>query len=208
MLQRVAGDLADGLAFARGPCPGTCLELGSDAERQHALRLERYRRRRSRRPSATRADCRREGRLAICENFTSMSAADVTTQTPLVAPAGEALEQVELDVSGMTCSSCAARVQRALSREPGVTEALVNYATGRATVEVHRGALDAERLVTAVKHAGYDASPVPTSASEQANVFDEQDRSDGRVQAGLLRRIVVAVPFATAIAVLSSITVE
>jgi cation-transporting ATPase V len=160
-------------------------------------------RRRSRRPSATRADWRREGRLAICENFTSMSAADVTTQTPLVAPAGEALEQVELDVSGMTCSSCAARVQRALSREPGVTEALVNYATGRATVEVHRGALDAERLVTAVKHAGYDASPVPTSASEQANVFDEQDRSDGRVQAGLLRRIVVAVPFATAIAVLT-----
>jgi cation-transporting ATPase V/Cu+-exporting ATPase len=132
-----------------------------------------------------------------------MSTADVTTQTPLVAPAGEALEQVELDVSGMTCSSCAARVQRALSREPGVTEALVNYATGRATVEVHRGALDAERLVTAVQHAGYDAAPVPTSASEQANVFDEQDRSDARVQAGLLRRIVVAVPFATAIAVLT-----
>jgi cation-transporting ATPase V/Cu+-exporting ATPase len=132
-----------------------------------------------------------------------MSAADVTTQTPLVAPAGEAVEQVELDVSGMTCSSCAARVQRALSREPGVTEALVNYATGRATVEVHPQALDAERLVAAVQHAGYDASPVPTSASEQANVFDEQDRRDARLQAGLLRRIVVAVPFATAIAVLT-----
>ena len=132
-----------------------------------------------------------------------MSSTDVTTQTPSVTPASASPESIELDVTGMTCSSCAARVQRALSREPGVTEALVNYATGRATVELGPGTPDADRLVAAVQGAGYDASPVATSASEQAHVFDEQDRNDARVQAGLVRRIAVAVPLAVAITVLT-----
>jgi cation-transporting ATPase V/Cu+-exporting ATPase len=134
-----------------------------------------------------------------------MSATDVIPQKPWATPVGDALEHLELDVTGMTCGSCAARVQRALSREPGVTEALVNYATGRATVALEPGALDTDRLVAAVQKAGYDATSAPATAGEQAQVFDEQDRSEARLQAGLRRRIVVAVPLAIAIVLLTLI---
>ena len=124
---------------------------------------------------------------------------------PPVAPASTRAvrEVVELDVAGMTCGSCAARVQRKLSRQPGVSEALVNYATGRATVELEPGALDTEQLVAAVQSAGYDAAPVAASAAEQARTFEDLERSEAREQTSLIRRIAVAVPLATAIAVLT-----
>src|ERR1700728_2025080 len=123
-----------------------------------------------------------------------------------LAPAdrlGEHSEIVELDVSGMTCGSCAARVQRALGEQPGVSEALVNYATARATVESEDGALDAEQLVVAVKSAGYDAKPVLPSAIEQAHTFEALEASEAREESALLRRIAIAVPLATAIAFLT-----
>ncbi|HVC06734.1 MAG TPA: heavy metal translocating P-type ATPase [Solirubrobacterales bacterium] len=112
-------------------------------------------------------------------------------------------ERIEFDVSGMTCGSCAARVQGALRDQPGVTEALVNYATGRATVEAEPGALNPDALVAAVQSAGYGASPVAQSANGQARTFEGMENSEAREQANLLRRIAVAVPLATAIAVLT-----
>jgi cation-transporting ATPase V/Cu+-exporting ATPase len=112
-------------------------------------------------------------------------------------------EVMELDVSGMTCGSCATRVQRTLARQPGVSDALVNYATGRATLEIDPEALDVEQLAAAVQGIGYGASPVAQSATEQAQTFDELERREAREQAGLLRRIALAVPLAVAIAVLT-----
>ncbi len=132
-----------------------------------------------------------------------MSATDTTTLAPTHAPAGEERQTLELDVTGMTCGSCAARVQRALSRQEGVTEALVNYATGRATVELAPGAPDTDALVRAVEQAGYGASPAAASASEQAQVLAEHEQSDAREQRNLLRRIFVAVPLAAAITILT-----
>ncbi len=112
-------------------------------------------------------------------------------------------EVMELDVSGMTCGSCAARVQRTLSRTPGVSEALVNYATGRATVELEPGAVDAEQLVAAVQSAGYGAAPVAASATEQARTFEALEQSEAREQASLVRRITLAVPLTVAITLLT-----
>ena len=65
-------------------------------------------------------------------------------------------EPVDLLIEGMTCASCVARVERALKAVPGVTSAVVNLATERATVT---GAADAALLVKAVGDAGYDARP-------------------------------------------------
>ncbi len=112
-------------------------------------------------------------------------------------------EVIELDVTGMTCGSCAARVQRTLGQQPGVSEALVNYATGRATVELEHGDLDADRLVAAVQSAGYDATPVLPSAGDQAQAFELLEETEAREQAGLLRRIAVAVPLAATITALT-----
>jgi cation-transporting ATPase V len=123
--------------------------------------------------------------------------------TVAAAPSNGAREVMELDISGMTCGSCAARGQRTLARQPGVTEALVNYATGRATVELEPGAIDARQLTAAVQSAGYGAAPAASSASEQAHAFEALEREEAREQASLVRRIALAVPLATAIAVLT-----
>lgn len=61
---------------------------------------------------------------------------------------------VELEVKGMTCGSCAARVQKALSRTDGVDVVHVNFATRRATVE--GAALDVVALRAAAEKAGYE----------------------------------------------------
>ena len=126
--------------------------------------------------------------------------------TVAAAPSNGAREVMELDMaSGMTCGSCAARVRAALARQPGVTEALVNYATGRATVELELepGAADVQQLTAAVHSAGYGAAPAASSASEQAHAFEALEREEAREQAELVGAIALAVPLATAIAVLT-----
>ena len=67
---------------------------------------------------------------------------------------------VELDIGGMTCASCANRVERKLNKLPGV-EASVNYATEKARVSAPEG-MTAEQLIAAVESAGYTAElPAP-----------------------------------------------
>lgn len=89
-----------------------------------------------------------------------MSAADrpvPTGATPATGPAAPtALVELDLDVAGMTCASCASRVERKLGRLPGVT-ATVNYATDRARVSVPEG-VTVEQLLAAVEAAGYTAT--------------------------------------------------
>jgi cation-transporting ATPase V len=135
-----------------------------------------------------------------------MSTTDITKPTPVADRGVDGLserELYELDVTGMTCGSCAARVQRALSKQPGVSDALVNYATGRATVELEPGALDAEQLLGAVQAAGYDATLVLPSAGDQVHAFEALEEREAREQTSLLRRIAVAVPLAAVIAFLT-----
>ncbi|MGF6733809.1 Cu+-exporting ATPase [Paraburkholderia youngii] len=66
---------------------------------------------------------------------------------------------VELDIGGMTCASCASRVEKALTRLPGVARASVNLATERARVESD-ATLAPQQLAEAVRKAGYEATPV------------------------------------------------
>ncbi|WP_321788433.1 heavy metal translocating P-type ATPase [Paraburkholderia sp. J94] len=92
---------------------------------------------------------------------------------PLVADTAAASRVAELEIHGMTCASCAMRVEKALAKVPGVTRASVNLATEKATVEATADAdadADADaaasssfvdRLVAAVEKAGYEAAPVP-----------------------------------------------
>ena len=73
-------------------------------------------------------------------------------------PAGGLDQRVELDVSGMTCAACAARIEKRLNKLPGV-RATVNYATERAIV-LGMPADRAADAVAVVEAAGYGASPV------------------------------------------------
>ncbi|HEV2270760.1 MAG TPA: heavy metal translocating P-type ATPase [Steroidobacteraceae bacterium] len=62
-----------------------------------------------------------------------------------------------LAISGMTCATCALRVERALAAVPGVVHAEVNLASNRGSVEELAGAVRAADLVAAVQRAGYEA---------------------------------------------------
>ncbi|WP_080425388.1 heavy metal translocating P-type ATPase [Burkholderia ubonensis] len=75
------------------------------------------------------------------------------------ADAAAATAPIELEIEGMTCASCVARVEKALANVPGVTRASVNLATERATVDAAAGVTTAQ-LVDAVRQAGYQATPV------------------------------------------------
>ncbi len=68
-----------------------------------------------------------------------------------------ATETVHLSIDGMSCASCSARVEKALTAEPGVLDATVNLATETATVRHLGGAVDLAALTEAVRKAGYEA---------------------------------------------------
>jgi P-type Cu+ transporter len=81
-------------------------------------------------------------------------------------------ERLELPIEGMTCSSCAGRVERGLNRLEGV-EATVNLATERATVSFDPARIAPEDLVGAVEEVGYAALlPAPIWGEGEAADFD------------------------------------
>ena len=84
-------------------------------------------------------------------------------------------ERLDLAVEGMTCASCAARIERKLNKLDGVN-ASVNYALERAAVEFDPADVAPEQLVAAVEAAGYQAE-LPTAADEpqaQADAADDE----------------------------------
>ncbi len=111
-------------------------------------------------------------------------------------------ELIELDVTGMSCASCAARVRGALNTAPGVADATVNFATGRATVDVAAEDTDPQLLVEVVERIGYGARPVD-SAQSPAETVAEIEAAEATDRAGWLRRVVVAVPLASVVVALT-----
>jgi P-type Cu+ transporter len=85
-------------------------------------------------------------------------------------------ERLELPVEGMTCSSCAGRVEKSLNRLGGV-EATVNFATERASVSFDPNRVQPEQLVAAVEAAGYSAS-LPASGAEEAAAVGRPDPTE------------------------------
>lgn len=60
-----------------------------------------------------------------------------------------------IKIQGMTCAACANRVEKELKSTPGVTAAVVNLATQRASIEYDPAKIDTQTLLTAVEKAGY-----------------------------------------------------
>src|SRR5690606_40773045 len=83
------------------------------------------------------------------------------------------LQDVQLDISGMTCASCANRIERKLNKLPGV-EATVNYATEKARVRSEN--VSPEELIAAVEAAGFSAAiPAPPTATPSTGSVNEPD---------------------------------
>jgi Cu+-exporting ATPase len=65
-------------------------------------------------------------------------------------------KDLTLPISGMTCASCVSHVEKALNEVPGVSKAIVNLATERATVQFSNGDVETDTLIEAVNNSGYD----------------------------------------------------
>ena len=85
------------------------------------------------------------------------------------------IERVELPITGMTCASCANRIERKLNKLDGVT-ATVNYATEKARVEFDPGTVAPEQLVGAVEAAGYQAALPSTEPARATPSAAERGR--------------------------------
>ncbi|HEY3297949.1 MAG TPA: heavy metal-associated domain-containing protein, partial [Armatimonadota bacterium] len=66
------------------------------------------------------------------------------------------MKTIELSVTGMDCASCAARIEKILSKLDGVESANVNLSTERATVTFDPGVTDEKRFVKLIRTFGYD----------------------------------------------------
>ena len=103
--------------------------------------------------------------------------------------------EAELVVTGMTCGSCAARIERRLNRLDGVS-ATVNYATGRAYF-TDLGGRDAAELIGVINSTGYRAAlPAPPG---------DEDHGRDPEASELLRRLTVCVPLAVVVIVLAMV---
>ena len=81
---------------------------------------------------------------------------------------GVPAQSLRLRIGGMTCATCAQRIEKALRQVEGVATAQVNLASEVATVAFTPGTVTIEALVAAVERAGYTALPAPTDAAERA----------------------------------------
>src|ERR1041384_6855497 len=96
---------------------------------------------------------------------------DVGRLEGAVPPAHPPEDKLDTDfaVEGMTCAACAARIEKVLNRLPGVA-ASVNFAAEKARVRYPAASVDPERLIAAVRKAGYDAHRIesPDRSADKA----------------------------------------
>ncbi|WP_413101329.1 heavy metal translocating P-type ATPase [Streptomyces sp. Inha503] len=137
----------------------------------------------------------------------------MTSTAPPTGPAADTTattggpSQVELAIGGMTCASCAARVEKKLNRLDGVT-ATVNYATEKAKVSYGEGIEVADLIATVVK-TGYTAEePRPTvpepRAPEDAAAPEADPRGDAAPDS-LRHRMLVSVALSLPVVVLAMV---
>jgi Cu+-exporting ATPase len=110
-----------------------------------------------------------------------------------VSTTGTTLDRVELVIGGMTCASCANRVEKRLNRLEGVT-ATVNYATEKASVDFGPG-VSPQDLIAQVEKAGYTAAlPAPAEPDQEETASETEDAPVRALRDRLLVSAVLAVP--------------
>jgi cation-transporting ATPase V len=109
-----------------------------------------------------------------------------------VRVSGTRENELRFDVSGMTCASCAVRIEKTLKKQPGVVEAKVNLATSEALVRVSEE-VPFETLRAAVQSRGYDLAVHGARRDEDPEAGEQRD---------WLRRVFVAWPLGLVVMVL------
>ena len=109
-------------------------------------------------------------------------------------------DRVDLPIGGMSCASCAARVEKAIAALPGVDDCNVNFATETATVRYDAARVGPDVMRAAVTGLGYTApAPVEHRAGAHDHMHHDEDPLDIR------RRLVVAVVLGVPVVLISMV---
>ncbi|MGW7487659.1 heavy metal translocating P-type ATPase [Streptomyces sp. NPDC054786] len=117
---------------------------------------------------------------------------------------------VELEIGGMTCASCAARIEKKLNRMEGVT-ATVNYATEKAQVTVATGSgVETADLIATVERTGYTAAlPEPPAPAPDTTGGEGRDHADGRADgdglAPLRQRLLISLALSVPVVLMAMV---
>lgn len=98
---------------------------------------------------------------------------------------------ISLSVEGMTCASCVGRVERALNRAPGVSRAVVNLATERATVH---GSAGVDSVIAAISNAGYRATVIDAGAPNDDQTVNRKSAETARLKRDLVLAGLLTLP--------------
>jgi len=108
----------------------------------------------------------------------------------------EGTAEVELAIGGMTCASCAARIEKKLNRMDGVT-ATVNFATEKAKITYSADEVGVEDLIATVEATGYTATPPAPERSESDGTGEQAGAAEGDDELRPLRqRLITSVALA------------
>ena len=131
-----------------------------------------------------------------------MTAPTVTTDTGASRSGTDA--PTELAVTGMSCASCAARVESALNDRDGVT-ATVNYATSSAYISCGPDGPAVDELITVIEGLGYGANPAPAAGDDLEAAAEAQDAEAAAHVADLKLRFWVSAALALPVMLISMI---
>lgn len=104
------------------------------------------------------------------------------------------VESLDIPITGMSCGSCVSRIERTLTKLPGMVEVSVNLATQKAFVRFLPGAVSLPRIQHAIREAGYEPQDTDTPPST-----DSEDRE----RAELRRRVVLAAIFTIPVVIIA-----
>lgn len=116
------------------------------------------------------AEC--TGQHCSCNSSTIKKADAARPGTTGGATAGEQLNAFRLE--NLDCADCAAKLEARLAGIPGVTSVRINFGAAKMTVLHHTGV---DRIIAAVREAGYNARPVGQRARETEKPFWQQGRT-------------------------------
>ena len=125
------------------------------------------------------------------------SAASVDSIKAAVKKAGyEAVERIDsrevaIPIAGMTCTACAAAIERSLKKLPGIEIASVNFATEKATVKYDPASVRLSEIKGAIKKAGYE--PLAMEALSEAGQDAHKAAKEREIRAMWIKFIVSAV---------------
>ena len=123
----------------------------------------------------------------------------------IVKEAAPSKSKVDLKITGMSCASCAAKIEKKLSKIEGVFRASVNLATERATVEFDASRVKVGALIEAVEDLGYGAERAEEIPSDREK--EAREREIGRLRRELVMAAVLSLPLVLAM-ILTVLRVE